>query len=729
MAVGGTWTRGEMLVYDLATSTWDVGLPLPDVRRANAAAVSLPDQRVLFIGGYTQGELPVQNTTRRTDLYQPLADGDGDDVSDGDDLCPCGTSPKVLSDRNPCTADTCDQATGLRHTPIVVDDQNACTKDSCDSSSGRIAHQPSLTDDGNACTVDTCDPGTGTIYHLPVALDDGDACTLDSCDVRLGIQRVRVDCRDGNACTSDVCDAITGCATAPLDCDDGDACTSDTCDAITGCATAPLDCDDGDACTSDTCDATTGCVHRPASCDDGDACTVDTCDVATGCAYRGVSCDDGNQCTADRCDRDLGCVHAALACEVDGPCATRADGSLCDAGACALASECAAGRCVPTRAVICDDGDPCTADACDAVLGCTAARVGDGTRCDDHDGCTHDDACRAGTCAGATHPCAPPNACESEGVCNPATGVCDYAPKPGVPGDPACGGCEGDETPPTITCPAALVAHCTLGGTAVELGQASARDLCSATTLSDDAPDRFAPGPTVVTFEATDAAGNRATCTTRVDVGDTTAPVLECPKTLVVNGDPSTCGAEVVVPVTASDACDGDALRIVSEPADTFFGPGPMKVSTTAVDAAGNQASCETLVTVSGLDSFSVDCEPELTLTAPDDLCGWHEALSAAATDPCTGASAVASDASEFPVGLTEVTFAATRERDGTTASCTTRPHGGRRHPARDRLRRTRRPRRQGRPRRHVHAEHERRVRRHVGRQRDRLRARHRPPE
>jgi hypothetical protein len=91
------------------------------------------------------------------------------------------------------------------------------------------------------------------------------------------------------------------------------------------------------------------------------------------------------------------------------------------------------------------------------------------------------------------------------------------------------------------------------------------------------------------------------------------------------------------------------------------------------VDAAGNQASCETLVTVSGLDSFSVDCEPELTLTAPDDLCGWHEALSAAATDPCTGASAVASDASEFPVGLTEVTFAATRERDGTTASCTTR--------------------------------------------------------
>ncbi len=649
MAVGVNGGRGETLIYDLATSTWSLGEPLPDVQRGNAAAVTLPDRRVLFIGGYTQGELPVQNTTRRSDLYQPLADGDGDDVPDVDDLCPCGTSPEVLSDRNPCTADTCDQTTGVRHTPLVVDDQNACTKDVCQVSTGLTSHIPSATDDGDACTLDSCDPGSGVISHSPIPLDDGDVCTLDSCDVRLGIQRVRVDCRDGNACTSD------------------------TCDAITGCTTAPLDCDDGDACTSDTCDVATGCVHRSVSCDDGDACTSDTCDVATGCAYRGVSCDDGNQCTADRCDRDLGCVYTALGCDVDGPCATRADGSPCDAGACALAAECDAGRCVPTRAVVCDDGDPCTADACDAVLGCTAARVVDGTRCDDHDGCTHDDACHAGTCVGATQPCAPPSACESEGVCNPATGVCDYAPKPGAAGDPACGGCEGDETPPSITCPAALVAQCTLGGTAVELGQASARDLCSATTISDDAPDRFAPGPTTVTFEAADAAGNRATCTTRVDVVDTTAPVLECPKTLVVSGDPGSCGAEVVVPVTASDTCDGDALRVVSEPADTFFGPGPMKVSTTATDAAGNQASCETLVTVSGLDSFSIDCEPELTLTAPDDLCGWHEALSATATDPCTGASAVASDASEFPVGLTEVTFAATRERDGTTASCTTR--------------------------------------------------------
>jgi hypothetical protein len=47
----------------------------------------------------------------------------------------------------------------------------------------------------------------------------------------------------------------------------------------------------------------------------------------------------------------------------------------------------------------CDDGNPCTDDACDDALGCTSTpRTGS---CDDGDACTMDDVCEDGGCAGA----------------------------------------------------------------------------------------------------------------------------------------------------------------------------------------------------------------------------------------------------------------------------------------------------------------------------------------
>ncbi|MCA9516350.1 MAG: thrombospondin type 3 repeat-containing protein, partial [Myxococcales bacterium] len=91
LAVGAAFAGGATNVYDAAADAWSEGEALPNVRRSDGVAVGLRDGRALFIGGFTvDGELPIQNTTARTTVYEPRGDEDGDGIVDVDDLCPCG---------------------------------------------------------------------------------------------------------------------------------------------------------------------------------------------------------------------------------------------------------------------------------------------------------------------------------------------------------------------------------------------------------------------------------------------------------------------------------------------------------------------------------------------------------------------------------------------------------------------------------------------------------------
>ncbi|HKQ98562.1 MAG TPA: choice-of-anchor D domain-containing protein [Candidatus Polarisedimenticolia bacterium] len=90
-----------------------------------------------------------------------------------------------------------------------------------------------------------------------------------------------------------------------------------------------------------------------------------------------------------------------------------------------------------------------------------------------------------------------------------------------------------DTRPPEIACPAEVVAECAgPGGAPVEVA-ATATDVCGAAILVNDrgagggsAGGVYPIGTTPVIFTATDAAGQTATCTTRVRVRDTVAPTL-----------------------------------------------------------------------------------------------------------------------------------------------------------------------------------------------------------
>jgi RHS repeat-associated protein len=77
--------------------------------------------------------------------------------------------------------------------------------------------------------------------------------------------------------------------------------------------------DDGNSCTADACDPSTGNVtHTPlavgASCSDGNACNgAETCDASVTCiAGTPPTLDDGNPCTADACDPSRGVTHSVI---------------------------------------------------------------------------------------------------------------------------------------------------------------------------------------------------------------------------------------------------------------------------------------------------------------------------------------------------------------------------------------------------------------------------------
>jgi hypothetical protein len=136
-------------------------------------------------------------------------------------------------------------------------------------------------------------------------------------------------------------------------------------------------------------------------------------------AFEGVrecgACADGNACTSDGCGVTA-CAAVASACTY---------GSMpnvaCDDGdACTSASRCTGAyapspTCIGTAETPCTDGNPCTDDACDPLLGC--AHQPNGAPCDDANGCTVGDLCAGGVCTSGA-----PLTCEACERCNPLGG-------------------------------------------------------------------------------------------------------------------------------------------------------------------------------------------------------------------------------------------------------------------------------------------------------------------
>jgi len=274
------------------------------------------------------------------------------------------------------------------------------------------------------CVRTDCNPKTGkcdtTAANEKAVCGKGTLCTsVQICLSGVCTKGKPLDCDDGNPCTVDTCDDFQGCkhkTENAVPCNDDNKCTSDDVCVKGFCTGTSVDCDDGTPCTQDVCAPLSGCEYfaRPGKCDDGDACTYgDVCAKGSCVSGQAVNCDDANLCTEDGCDAITGCTTKGL----DKPCN--------DGNACTLKDHCTSGICLPGKDDDCDAGNDCTVDSCDKKTGCAHEAEQDEGNCSDGDLCTEQDACKAGKCVGDKIVCQDNNPCTAD-ACEAKTGACAF---------------------------------------------------------------------------------------------------------------------------------------------------------------------------------------------------------------------------------------------------------------------------------------------------------------
>lgn len=174
-----------------------------------------------------------------------------------------------------------------------------------------------------------------------------------------------------------------------------------------------------------------------------------------------------------------------------------------------------------------------------------------------------------------------------------------------------------DNIAPQITCPPPLSINTDLGvcGAIATFGSPSATDNCSATITQ---PSGLASGATfpvgisTITFKATDAAGNTASCSSTVTVIDNEKPVITCPPPLSINTDLGVCGAKVNFTVSATDNCMFTS-NLTGLASGSTFPIGVTNNVFTATDASGNTSSCSFSVTVTDNEKPTITAPPAIT--------------------------------------------------------------------------------------------------------------------
>ena len=141
------------------------------------------------------------------------------------------------------------------------------------------------------------------------------------------------------------------------------------------------------------------------------------------CENPALSCDDGNACTTDSCDPVLGCVQERISCN---------DGDACTDDVCDPASGCV------NAALSCDDGDACTEDSCDSVTGCSNVDIS--ASCNDVTACTTDRCVPATGCVNEAVECDDGNECTNDS-CNAVAGCASRSVPNGTPCDGGRGEC------------------------------------------------------------------------------------------------------------------------------------------------------------------------------------------------------------------------------------------------------------------------------------------------
>jgi hypothetical protein len=205
-----------------------------------------------------------------------------------------------------------------------------------------------------------------------------------------------------------------------------------------------------------------------------------------------------------------------------------------------------------------------------------------------------------------------------------------------------------DTIPPTLACPEDLILQCPADTRTNATGVATAQDDCGQVTVNyNDVASNGCGGTTVIarTWTATDQCGNSSSRVQTITVRDTTAPVIACPRDIVVEC-PSPAEPSVTGTATATEAC-GTAHVTYSD----AITPGAncaadhivrtIRRTWTATDECGNSSSCVQTITVRDTTAPLITCPPDVVVECPGS------------TDPAMTGTATATEA----CGTAHVTY------------------------------------------------------------------------
>ena len=175
-------------------------------------------------------------------------------------------------------------------------------------------------------------------------------------------------------------------------------------------------------------------------------------------------------------------------------------------------------------------------------------------------------------------------------------------------------------------------------------------------TITNDAPEFFPLGETVVTWTATDIVGNTSTTEQKVIVVDTTAPNLTIPEDQIVE---ATSIEETLVEIGEAESNDITGISSITNNAPEVFSLGSTVVTWTSIDNNGNSTTYEQTITVVDTTSPSIFVPADIVVEAADPVLNFIE-LGDATTYDHVGVDSVTNDKPDsFSFGSTTVTWTA----------------------------------------------------------------------
>ncbi|MEO9276942.1 MAG: HYR domain-containing protein, partial [Nitrososphaera sp.] len=222
-----------------------------------------------------------------------------------------------------------------------------------------------------------------------------------------------------------------------------------------------------------------------------------------------------------------------------------------------------------------------------------------------------------------------------------------------------------DKTPPTITAPADITVEATGMLTSVSIGQATATDDSGVASITNNAPQKFPLGTTMVTWTATDNGGNIAKAVQKITVIDTTAPVLTAPPPITIEAkSPDHNSVDLGLP-SVNDAV---GVESVTNDAPPYFSIGQTTITWTAKDASGNTATAKQLVTIKDTTPPVIHAPADITQEATSATNNVVDLGNATVTDNGEIKSVTNNAPSVFTIGKTTVTWTA-KDASGNSAS------------------------------------------------------------